>query len=202
MKFRFSLLAIVSLLFLVAALPPATMQWDRDTRKIVTPVDWAEANAAEINAVVERPKPAKMLFPIVPPLGSSVTDFELKAMDGEMVYYYHSPDPAKTLIDTQIWQTRPTVRFTSRPIGDEDPRIPKVQGDTSIAEQTGFLRVWSCLVEIPYDPAHDGLRWVVAFMDEFDFFMDGDVVVWLITNPQDKFDTPEEPKPTEEQDNL
>ncbi|HWL54273.1 MAG TPA: hypothetical protein VNQ90_17670 [Chthoniobacteraceae bacterium] len=43
------------------------------------------------------------------------TDFELKATTDNyetMVFFYHSPDPAKAFIPSQIWSTRPDVFFT------------------------------------------------------------------------------------------
>lgn len=51
--------------------------------------------------------------------GDQWTDFELKAStdnflsdNPNMVYYYHSPDPTKSVIPQQIWTTRPDVYFT------------------------------------------------------------------------------------------
>lgn len=51
------------------------------------------------------------------PLGGAYTDFELKAsavnfVGGGMAFFYHSPDPGKSVIPSQIWSTRPDVFFT------------------------------------------------------------------------------------------
>lgn len=52
------------------------------------------------------------------PLGGPYTDFELKASvdnftddAANMVFFYHSPDPSKSVIP-QVWTTRPDVFFT------------------------------------------------------------------------------------------
>jgi len=50
-------------------------------------------------------------------LGGNYTDFELKASaanwaGGSMAYFYHSPDPAKSTITSQVWTMRPDVFFT------------------------------------------------------------------------------------------
>ena len=61
-------------------------------------------------------------------LGGNYTDFELKATvanwaGGNMVYFYHSPDPAKTIITGQLWNVQPDVFFTdSQYVNPLDPQ--------------------------------------------------------------------------------
>lgn len=48
-------------------------------------------------------------------LGGQFTDFELKGTVtgwATMVFFYHSPDPSKSVITGQVWTTRPDVFFT------------------------------------------------------------------------------------------
>lgn len=82
----------------------------------------AATNVANVGTLDNRyaPKAAYAVFDI--PLGGSYTDFELKASTSNfatnstytngMVFFYHSPDPAKSAIPEQIWSTRPDVFFT------------------------------------------------------------------------------------------
>jgi len=142
--------------------------------------------------VSQLPRPTKLVFNIIPPFGYSVTDFELKAMNanGDMVYFYHSPDPTRSFITEQIWQTKPTVRFASKPTYGEDPRIQKVQGNKSIAAQIGSNPVvWGFVIEIPASEVPDGAQWVYSLMTPSAFIGNYApyTAAWFPIAPQEKF---------------
>lgn len=66
-----------------------------------------------ITNALEAAQPKFATFDI--PLGGGYTDFELKATTNAwagMVFFYHSPDPAKAVIPQQVWTNRPNVFFT------------------------------------------------------------------------------------------
>lgn len=68
---------------------------------------------AGLAAALEAAQPKFATFDI--PLGGGYTDFELKATTNAwagMVFFYHSPDPAKAVIPQQVWTNRPNVFFT------------------------------------------------------------------------------------------
>lgn len=82
----------------------------------------AATNVANVGTLDNRyaAKPMRAVFNI--PLGGSYTDFELKATVVNfatnstyplgMVYFYHSPDPGKSVVTGQMWSTQPEVFFT------------------------------------------------------------------------------------------
>ncbi|HWL51350.1 MAG TPA: hypothetical protein VNQ90_02885 [Chthoniobacteraceae bacterium] len=79
---------------------------------------WPSASSfRSANAIPE--KPIYAVFHI--PMPKGFTDFELKASTDNyatMVFFYHSPDPGKMFIPSQIWTNRPDVYFTDSQLAD------------------------------------------------------------------------------------
>jgi len=174
---------------------------------VAAPVNFWEANAEAINAVVKVssvPKPTKKIFTItVPYPGFNVTDFSLKAMregengSAEMAWWYYSPDPVRDYFKGQIYTTRPLVYFTTTDV-PEDGRKRHRQGDTSIAEQTQGEVVWSFTIEIPYDEAPVDCYWVYNLMTPNAGLSSNGKTIWVQIVPQDIFEIIEKPETPEE----
>ena len=184
---------LLAICVLCAALPLAeSLSANRATKRLTAPdpaLFWA-ANADGINAIVIHPKPTKKVFAIIPPFNMNVTDIQLVAMlpgNGARVYDYTSADPTKQIITSQIWTTRPLVRFTwiQNCPANPDPRRQAVQGDTSIDEQTEGAEVWGFIIEIPYGEVPQNAQWVYALMTPFDFITQDGETVWFPIAPMD-----------------
>lgn len=93
------------------------------------------------NEIIDRERIGEGPYAVIEiqlPPGSAYTDFELKASSqnftgGEMVFFYHSPDPIKAIEPAQIWTNKPDVYYTSSgKVGDPNRRAWLKQGSTSI----------------------------------------------------------------------
>ena len=100
------------------------------------------ANVGTLDARYE-PKKLYAVFDI--PLGGAYTDFELKASasnfrDG-MAFFYHSPDPGKSVITEQIWTTRPDVYFTdSAYVGTDTDQNQRTWRKQSASQSIATMR--------------------------------------------------------------
>lgn len=74
--------------------------------------------AGDDSRIVNALQPGKYAVFCIPlATGDHWTDFELKGTTDDfltdpMIFFYHSPDPAKSVIWQQVWTTRPDVYFT------------------------------------------------------------------------------------------
>ena len=115
-------------------------------------------------------------FNLPVPFAQGVVDFELKAImpDGTVVWYYHSPAPLKTQW-ANIYTAKPKVEVTSG--GFTDPRLPQVQGDTSIEAMTAGAGVVSIRVTVT-DTVSSNAKWVCAFMRTSGFLEHNGETAW------------------------
>ena len=80
-------------------------------------IDPAITRDAELTSAINALQGKYAVFQIPVPLGSGLSDFEIKASTNDfladpMLYFYHSPDPTKLVITEQVWTNRPDVYFT------------------------------------------------------------------------------------------
>jgi len=186
--------------------PPGGVQFDRATGKIVTPINWEQANAEAINSVVELPEPKKIVFVINVPHGLRqnsfpVTDVVIKVYlkDGTKGLYYNSSDPLKMAIPDQVWSMKPRVRFTMSDIhqvagGEWKPPIHE-QASISISSAIGTAEhgtsgngVFSFLIEANVADLGFSLDQIdfctYALMTRHDYLSDGNGrIINYLTEP-------------------
>ncbi|WP_198529945.1 hypothetical protein [Geminisphaera colitermitum] len=113
------------------------------------------------------PQPAYLVFVI--PIGPGFYDFELKATLSnfgehapftDLVFYYHSPDPARTSVTSQVGAV-PSVWFTDT--GNSDKRRWRKQPANQSIWQTRIGTVPAVIVYVPIDatirPGNAPLIW-------------------------------------------
>ena len=112
-----------SMLFLIAATPIRNLVFqgnaDAGGYQITNLTTGTNANNAATKGYVDSKDGIYAVIWIPLPPGASFTDFELKASADnfagssyDFVFWYHSPDPTKTLVTGQVWTNRPDVYFT------------------------------------------------------------------------------------------
>jgi len=109
--------------------------------------------------------------------GDQWTDFELKAStddflaDNNMVYFYHSPDPAKAVITSQVWTNRPDVYFTdSGKTGTPNRRAWVKQSSSQsifamLADANSEVGGFLLIVRDDLSPHRTGMVWSYNLMD-------------------------------------
>jgi len=185
-------LAVLGLCTALAQVGVSTMTFETATGKLQNPPNFFTANAEAIQAAIcngggdtcNCPPPSnERVFNLVVPFGLGVTDFELKALSpgGTLVYYYHSPDPAKAQVTSQVWTKKPAVYFCS--VASTDPKAWQTQGATGIGTQTAGAGA-SGFVVVVDETIPGETRWVYALMSAGGFLKQGTTPVWFPVTPK------------------
>jgi hypothetical protein len=173
-----------SMLFLIAATPVKNLVFqgnaDAGGYQITNLATGTNAsNAATVGYVTNKiAEVAAPKFPViyipVPP-GSRWTDFELKASSSNFshdapgfFYWYHSPDPSKSVATQQSWSVQPKVYFTDS--GRADPRVWIKQNDTQsifemLADANSEVGGFIIVIQDDLSAYKEGLVFSYSFLD-------------------------------------
>ena len=142
----------------------------------------------------DRRDPVDPVFLIQNAPGAPWTDFELKGATNNFAaghqYYYHSPDPGKTVVTSQLWPVRPAVFFTDSQAVERRAWIKQTNADAVydlLASPSGsYVGGWLVYVRgmgLTRD-AWEAWTWTYMLMDGAHTEDDpGGRSIWRITRP-------------------